>query len=237
MGACYISFNLPGTLSAYEIQNKFKERQDRDRGEHGSDGYNGTFSTCSWSGVLSRDVFPTVEAADTYLDEQLSKRYVGAVKARDVRKVTLKKPTFGGVERSYQSQNEGVAYAIMPPKDAAGKELWLVPRIMVPADQLGEREKAKLLKLYDQFKATAQPALVAKNVFVPLTEALGKVKEEFTAWKELKAARATYGKLLVKHEKAAAELSEFDGSLKEKLWADGTEDKGEVWVIGGVASM
>ncbi len=211
---------LPGNLSRSEVLEKYRDRQDRDEREYGTDGYNGTFSTCRAPRFYDKS-FPTVDEAITWLDDVLNKRESAAVRAKDVRKVVAKRPTFNGEVAglygepwSYRNRSNG----------------------FTPADQLNNEEKDKLKKLYDEWSNCRVPFTNAKNAFGVLYSALNDLTAEFTSWKELKAARAVFVKEKARYDKAAVALNAFDQELKEKLYGDGVEDRGEVWVIAGLAS-
>jgi len=72
MGAHFSSHIFPACSEA-ELQKKFDDLIERLRDENGSDGYNGSFTTCHQGLHICRESFDTVELASAWLDEHAEK--------------------------------------------------------------------------------------------------------------------------------------------------------------------
>ncbi len=225
MGSCFITMTVPGGKTERELGVLYDERASQDRHEHGHDSYSGTFATCRFDGVVDDSVYPTVKAAEEYLDDAVEKRHAGAVKARDVRTVTVAEPTFGGRTLEDLGFNFGGWTSF---REVAG--------VFTPADQLAAKDRDRLARLHGEWTKLGPDTLAAKTAFETLVKQVNDLAAPFDAWKELKAARATYAKLRAKYDGAKAALVEFDKVLKDSLFATRIVDHGEVWVIGGRAA-
>jgi hypothetical protein len=71
MGAYYNEMSLPGTLTKSEVENRFRQEQEQDRLENGSN-YSGGFGQCTGLEYPGR-IFDSIEAAGEWVEENAQK--------------------------------------------------------------------------------------------------------------------------------------------------------------------
>jgi len=222
MGANFQEYELPGSHSVQQVQEWFRQEQERCRDEHGSDPYNGTFSTVKGISFPSIAVFEDVRKAQDWLTENTEKCSAKAVKAKKVSSKPKKRPTFGGKEQGYVGEWKSfiwVHHSTAP--------------IFTPADQLTEPQKQRLEKLAKKYQEARAASGAAHEVFHPLELTLRNMEAEFTDYKGLKTARGKYAKAYLACKKAHELLKALDEQFAAKLYKDEQVDECTVWVIGG----
>lgn len=219
MGAHFNSMTLDGKLTADQVEKRFNAIRKEERIEHGTDPYNGSFSTLEYVTVRDR-VFETTTEAEDYCEEHSEKwENAVAVRAKDITTKTVKKPTFNGRESFYA--DEEVVYMGRNSEN------------FVAADQLTNGQKVKLKKLFDHYQTCAAALDVAKAPFHDLVKQLEDVKVVFKDYTNLRKTRAVYAAAKKVAKKAEKDFNELESQFRQKLYKSKEVDNGLVWVLGG----
>jgi hypothetical protein len=180
MGANFQDYTLPGNKTIADVQQWFKQEQERCRDEYGSDPYNGTFSTVRGISFPNLSVFATVRAAQEWLADNTDKwECAKAVKVRNVVTKPKIRPTFDGKPQNGWGA-EWKSFLYIRHSTAP---------IFVPADQLSDTKKGKLQKLWEAYLLACEQHAEVKKVYDPLFYALQNMDADFNDYRGLKAAR------------------------------------------------
>lgn len=246
MGACFITETFDGKLSEKELEKRYNERVDQLTYEHGTDAYNGTFSTLSGIRIETR-VFDSRESAEEHLSKRCQKwEHAIAVKFKDRRAAVTKQPTFSldGVKQ------QNVNHHIGPNPDMSVTGLCLgrllcigsvrqppaYDNVLLLADQLTEAQKNRLRRAYETWHVRHRAAVALKQDFDKLTQSLMHCPDikittaALTRIKTLGNRRARYNKAAID---AAQKLLTMDQKFGEKLYSSAFVDHGTHWLVGG----
>jgi hypothetical protein len=234
MGASFVSRTVPGTLTKNQLEEKFREIQ-ADAAHEDGNSYSGQLNMCRGLKVVNK-TFDSVRLAEEWLDENCQKwECAQAVKAKNIVKVVTQKPSFNG-KKDYL-----VHLSIHGPETyhqlkSCVTDLQGQQRTLVPADELSQEQKDNIRRLYKAFYEASQVYRTWKNEWDAKLSILQKVEQTFTEYESLSTIRSNLAenqRILKEKEQA---LVQYDAELCNILYPTATEDKGEVWVIGGVCA-
>lgn len=225
MGANFCTREYPGEYTTAQVETAFELDQRNSRYENGNS-YSGDIGCISGLEITSK-VFDSIKEAETYLENNTEKwQDAKAVRFRNVRRECLKRPTFSdghptvlcmGKDRSYQTYY----------KDG---EL-----CFAAANELPTVQKAKLRKLWTAYRKANDASNAALHQSHALLTRYNNLKEPFTAYSSLRAARNKVVKTLQKLQAANQALQEYDKELCAKLYEYSEVDGGLRWLVGGWA--
>jgi hypothetical protein len=230
MGATTLRRTLAGTLTPEQVTAEFRRWQEEDRREHGTDAYNGTWSTIH--GLMFRGTSATVhDLTDDDPADDLEKREAVALRCRITKRVLTKIPTFGGKPPTTTLEHH--AYEVNHRGVLATAGLGLLPAIL-PADGLSVTARTRLARLVEASNRTARwlaDARTALNVIIA-----GITKPDYDlVCADLKKARSAFFVAQGAKAKADAKLKTYDDKLVAQLWAETIEEEIQ-WVVVGVAA-
>lgn len=259
MGATFCSKTLPGDLTATQVREQFDLIVSQCKHQHGNDPYNGTFSTCRGIEVVpGKTVYPTVEAAEDWLDRNTEKWGLAkAVRAKDIRTVAASKPTFPVKKvkgpHDYGWHDEVLGWEIRGVcirndkyvKDLVCETIHTLQSFRyrtdgvwecVPANEMKDADECRRLfgVWYDLMKAY-NTNVRGMNELVAVLQ--GKLLVPFDDYDRLKAYRTAARLLLPAVMEAWAALVKFDVEQGKLLNTSRQEDHGVVWVIGGTVAL
>ena len=234
MGACFNYHTQPGNMTFGEVADWFDDFRAQCRVEHGTDPYNGTFSTLQGIQQGQHVTFNTVvEASDWIADKAQKWESAIAVKAKRTSTQKIKEPTFPGCEQYNNHPVLGTttirSVKIKHESLAAGKR----NRVYVPAAELTDTQKDALVKAFDSFEAKHAVYREAEREFKPLITQLTSVNEECPDLRSVRGARTKLVKAHQALQKVQKKIVEMDLRFQKKLYKSKEVDEGEVWVIGG----
>ncbi len=229
MGATTLRRNLAGNLTPEQVTAEFRRWQEQDRVEHGSDPYNGTWSTIH--GLMFRGTSATVhDLTDLDPADDLEKREAVALRCRVPKRVFTKTPTFGGqpptttLERhAYEVNHRGVLATAGLPAMA-----------ILPADGLSTTARTRLARLVEASNRTARWLAGARTALNVIIAGITKPDYDLVC-ADLKKARVAFFVAQGAKAKADAKLKTYDDKLVAQLWAETIEEEIQ-WVVVGVAA-
>ena len=249
MGAAFSSRTFDGKLTQDELQRAYHKYVQECISEYGTDPYNGSFSTLDRI-QISQEEFPTQIAAEEHIANNTQKwEYALAVRFKDTRKTYSKQPTFGGED----TQNRlihihlGNECELEEPRDvyacrAVGKMVEnpdpnsrVYTTMVVPADQLTNSQKLKMVKLVNEWHARREvfTRLAAEvNAICERVKVIHKEPEasDFSQLKKLHTQRKRAWTAL---RKAAMKLRDEDLKLSARLYKTEEVNHGTHWLVGG----
>jgi hypothetical protein len=250
MGAVLHCETFDGKLTQAEIRAAYANRR-RDMGiEHGSDPYNGTWSTLDGTLVIADDVMNSYAEAETLVADHADKWGAAiAVRFHDNRTKTTKKPTFNNEPAdSYKNQflmfwwpgaTDGHYHtrAVVVQRDVLRMST-SETRAIVAADQLSETGKAQLVAACRAYVAADADFNNANTPLQAFVRLLSDPREESTTaeFAEFKKQRKQAAKLVKIRDKMAARLHELDARFASKLYSTETVNHGQTWLVGGLCS-
>lgn len=229
MGACFNAICFPGDIVPAELRRKFDAYCGDKMHERGHSAYNGTLSTTSGLQIDNK-TFPTREEAEDYVSNNTNKWGSSlAVRYKVIEEVIKKEPTFGGKARSESLSYSNVTVA----------EFWKdgCP-IFVPADQLSDEEKKKVIEARSAVKQTDRLLSSLQNAIRVFANRLHRIEEDFTDedFKNLKKTRKELKKATIDHSKATEKFRSLDARLGKKILKVETRENGTNWLVGGWAA-
>jgi hypothetical protein len=245
MGACFNELVWEGTLTDTQLANQYQKYVDECQVEHGTDAYNGTFSTLPRIQIDKKE-FGSHQLASEYVMNNTSKwEHALAVKFRDVRKENTREPTFDGKtwkEKTRYPVPLGGNTELDQPRDAYNCRVVMtdfkrdsLAKFVIVADQLTESQKAKLVKLYNEWAARHAAYMTVSAELVALCERIKQVREtvETADFARLKKLYAQQKKTWLALGKASVKLRDLDLKLSARLYKTEEVDHGLKWFIGG----
>jgi hypothetical protein len=223
MGAAVITAVLPDQDPA-TLRQAYSQMSDQAAYEDGNS-YSGNWNMCPGL-VIHDQVLQDRQAAHDFLDERAQKwEAAHAVRFHSVKSERVKEPTFAG-KPNYGYQGTQPIYTRNYLGQAQGE--------IVAADQLGEQDKARVLKLATEFE---NAELAARRARAGL-EAVGQriVKLEAVKASEIAAAQRQARKANAELAKASEALRKLEAKLVPKLYASKSVDEGQKWLLLGVAA-
>jgi hypothetical protein len=241
MGACFVTTAFDGKLTAQQLTQAYDSHVENLRHEHGSNPYNGTFSTLNGISVENQ-VFNTQTEAENYLESRCAKwENAVAVRFKHSTQETTKEPTFRG------KTSEQTADAIFVTVNSVSQTYVLRcivntyedgKRQTVSADQLTDAQRKKLDGLYSAWHAKNLQLQEVGLHFRTALQEVGQTKQPIT--NELLKRLKVYGnqrhKLMAAADEAAQKLREADEKFAAKLYETKTVEHGEQWLVGGVCA-
>lgn len=245
MGSCFNEQVWDGTLTDTQVAEEYRKYVEQCQIDYGTDAYNGTFSTLPRI-QIDKKVFDNHEAARVHVMNNARKwENALAVKFKDVRKENTKEPTFdgktwkektrytvvlGGNTELDQPRDVHTCRAVMTDFNRDTRE-----KSVLVADQLTGAQKAKLVKLYNEWAARHAAHTAVAAELVALCERIKLVRETVAAtdFARLKKLYAQQKKTWVALGKASAKLRDADLKLSARLYKTEEVDHGLKWFVGG----
>lgn len=224
MGAEFVCVTMDGSLGRDQVQERFQKLQADGAHASGHE-YSGTWNMLD--GLVfetDRDSFASEQAAETFVAENAEKWAPGlAVRYRA--RMAMSQPTFHGQATATGTVRQRVDGKVVAIVDWQTKEI-------VPADQLGERDKAAVVTAAARYRAAEGVARAARK-------ALGATVQAITRLENVPASVVTGQQAKVREANAAlltatTALDDLCDCLIPHLYA--TADAGERWLIGGWAA-
>lgn len=226
MGSCFNCRSFKGELTPAELHKEFSHHCEEQEYEYGHSSYNGTLSTTSGLKVEDR-LFPNRSEAEEYVSSNTDKWGSSlAVRYRRFKKVVKKEPTFGGKKREYD-EFKTVQIDFLGDKE-----------VVVPADQLSEARKKKVVEAYLAYRAAAKLCDSLHDDLLGLSARAGCVEKDFTSedFKSLKRVRAELVKAEAKGKAAEDKFYDMDDAFGAKILVVETHEDGTRWLVGGWAA-
>lgn len=231
MGSCFVSTSFPGDIVPAELRKQFGHYCDDREHEYGHSPYNGQLSTTDGLQIESA-TFPSKEEADEYIANKTQKRGPSvAVRYKVIEEVIKKEPTFEGKARTKSLSYSNVTVTVA--------EFWKDGgSIFVPADQLSDEEKTKVIEARSAVKQAEKLLSSLQNAIRVFANRLHRIEEDFTDedFKNLKKTRKELKKATSDHSKAAEKFRSLDARLGKKILKVETRESGTAWLVGGWAA-
>lgn len=242
MGAVLHCETFDGKLTADEVRQQYLSRRDEMEYEHGTDPYNGTWSTLDGFIQIHNQVLDSYKAADEFIDKNSDKRGCAhAVRFKDVRTETAKEPTFRG-----KKLNETLHNSVCVPEN----ENYIpraVTRVMLPqtwdsvvvaADQLKPAEQEKLVAAMQAWLASLSACGDNRKALGEILKRIENPRAEVAAadFAEVKKLRKQVEKTFAALSKAASKLYSLDKKHADNLYASRQVDHGTQWLVGGLCA-
>jgi hypothetical protein len=245
MGSCFNEQVWEGTLTDTQVAEEYRKYVERCEIEYGTDAYNGTFSTLPNIQIEKR-VFNNHEEARVHVMNNTRKwENALAVKYKDVRKENTKEPTFGGKtwkEKTRYHVVLGGNTELDQPRDVHNCRAVMTDfdrdtraTTVLIADQLTGAQKAKLVKLYNEWSARSAAHQKIATDLVALCERIRQVREtvEPADFAQLKKLYTQRKKAWAALGKASVKLRDLDLKLSARLYKTEEVDHGLKWFVGG----
>lgn len=246
MGSCFNERVWEGTLTDTQLAERYRELVDAHRIEYGTDAYNGSFSTLPHVQIHKQEFGSQNEARDYACNKSSKWDHAVAVKFREVVENPVKFPTFNGKtlkENTLHTVVLGGNTELDQPRDvyycrAVVKEYNHATRLgttTVTADQLTGSQKAKLVKLYNEWSARHDTHQKIATELVALCERIKQVRQTVEAadFARLKKLHAQRKKAWVALSKASVKLRDLDLRLSAGLYKTEKVYNGLKWFVGG----
>lgn len=229
MGSCFNTISFPGDIVPAELRRKFEAHCSEAMHEHGHSAYNGTLSTTSGLQIDNK-TFDTKREAEDYVSNNTNKWGSSlAVRYKVIEEIIKKEPTFEG-----KTRNESLSYS-----NVTVAEFWKDGgSIFVPADQLSDEEKKKVIEARSAVKQAEKLLSSLQNAIRVFANRLHRIEEDFTDedFKNLKKTRKELKKATSDHSKAAEKFRSLDARLGKKILKVETRENGTAWLVGGWAA-
>lgn len=243
MGAVLNCKVFDGKLTEDQVRKQYLSVRHDMMYEHGTDPYNGTWSTLDEHVVIHKDVLDSHSAADAFIDLRAEKRGAAhAVQFKDLREEATLEPTFMGSKKSacfpaYPHCEGDIDYSTravvrVPAAHSQVKDTWAA------AEQLKPAEQAKLVEAVTDWHAKFKEHVKAKNDLAVVLDRIKNpsievVTADFAAVKKL---RKQLEKIWAATSKAALKLYTLDKKYAARLYKIGTVDHGLFWLVGGLCA-
>ena len=238
MGASGITFDFDGKDTKADIQIKFQEMSDEAAYARGHQ-YSGSWNMFSGVSFPTTDVFDSRSMAKKWIWDNSDKRGDAlCVRFKDVKKVLVSTPTFGGKKPEPHGYNKG-SFTFQPNGnqnlDLSEKAILYIkidhkthvgyrqpkPTIIEPADQLTKEEAEKALDLYKKYR--------------DLYHRYDAMSHRWPEWGFSDATTEQVWEANENYRTAQIAWYKFEKTMIEKLWK--TEDEPyEAWIMGGWAA-
>ena len=220
MGASGISTVFDGKKTKQEIKEAFRCMSDEAAYSHGHE-YSGSWNMLNGVSFPTEKVFESRNDADTWVMDN-SEKWGNAVCVRfkDVKKIFISPPTFGGKLMTDHRRQEIINVEIDWKTSVGYRQLQLL-KTLQPADQLTAAEAATAIKLYTASRDLAHRYNAMSH-----------------RWAECGYANATQEQICAAVEdakNAEAAWRTFQKPIVERLWATKNEPY-EGWIMGGWAA-
>jgi len=243
MGAVFNCKVFDGKLTEDQVRKQYLSIRYDMMYEHGTDPYNGTWSTLDEYVVIHKDVLDGHDAASNFIDSRAEKRGAAhAVQFKDVRNETTLEPTFLGSKREscfpvYPHSAGDIDYstrAVVRVTAAHNqmKDTWAA------AEQLKPAEQAKLIETAADWQAKFREHIRARNELLAVLDRIKNPLVEIatTDFAAVKKLRKQLEKIWAAASKAAVKLYTLDKKYAEKLYKNETVDHGLFWLVGGLCA-
>ena len=249
MGATLHCETFDGKLTQAEIRAAYAARRSEMTIEHGTDAYNGTWSTLDGSIEFPNKTFEAHLAAENFISETAIKWCAAiAVKFKDNRTETRAQPTFEGKPYALSS-GAHLMFRRFPADDlyttravisqTVARMSTTAPYIFVAADQLSLSGKGQLIAACRTYMAARDEFEAALRPVTAFIQKLSDPRQEIetAAFAAFKKQRKQAVKLAKIRDKMAERLYELDNRVAEKLYKTETVDHGQLWLVGGLCAM
>jgi hypothetical protein len=249
MGAVFYCESFDGNISKDELKRVYARRRAEMERQHGTDPYNGTWSTLDGSieFIAQSTPYPSYRAAEEAADAVANKRGAAvAVRYRDTHQKTVKAPTFDGLSGTQNNcavlvshgPNEHYYTRAVVDVGRQNPKTLQYERVRVAADQLSAATKIRLLVAAHAYVTATRALRDCENTLRELTKQLLDPAATVapTTFTQLKRARTTLVKAHAVAKKTGRRLHELDEKYSAKLYRTMTQDDGEKWLIGGLCA-
>lgn len=216
MGANFQSTTLDIKLTEKEVSEKFSQLSEGAAYSHGHE-YSGSWNMLDRVTFPTTQVFESLNAADKYATDKAEKwDNAVAVRFKEVRKVFILRPTFGG-----EQVDNSLAYKIIYFKidwKARNGYRQMQAGTPIASDQLTAEEKAQAVKLFDTARKLGHEYKAASH-----------------RWPECGYASVTDDEIRKKYKEYETAEKAFDAFAKpisERILATKDEPY-EAWFMGG----
>lgn len=241
MGAVLYHETFDGKLTEDQVRKQYLSRRDDMEYEHGTDPYNGTWSTLDDALVIHKELLENHQAASDFIDQRCEKRGAAhAVKFKDVRSETTKEPTFRGKKWHEQSH---IQFSCPDGSNFSTRSvvrIWNMngPNEYAAADSLPPTVQLKLVAAARAWSDKKREYDLIQAPLAALAQRLAAPKLEVgTAdFANMKSLRKRLLKAYASLTKAADKLCELDKKYAEKLYATAAVDHGTKWLVGGLCA-
>lgn len=248
MGTVFYCESFDGSISKDELKRTYARRRAEMVRQHGTDPYNGTWSTLSGAieFIAQSAPYPEYQAAEEAAEAVANKWGAAiAVRYRDTHQKTVKSPTFDGASRD---QNYAVHVVHGPSEHYYTRAVANVgrqnpnthqyERVYIAADQLSAATRTRLLDATQKYVTATRARRDFENTIRELTKQLLNPTATVapTTFTQLKRARTTLVRAHAAAQKAGRRLHELDEKYSAKLYRTMTQDDGEKWLIGGLCA-
>jgi hypothetical protein len=228
MGSFYLEATLDGKLTENQVRRRFSEMQRQAAHENGNS-YSGDWNMLP--SLTFGPAQPTMAAAQEHCDTH-SQKWQNAVAVRAKREVRVKEPTFRG-EPDRGRQHLGI-YGHYGPATSMeccvstmnGKH----ERVLVAADQLTDRQKARAIKLCGEMITAVNARNAARDAFQALLAKAGNLEAKTPKASDIDKAKRKVKTTINRAETAINRYAELCLQHSKKLYGHKEE---AVWYIGG----
>jgi hypothetical protein len=220
MGASGISIVFDGKKTKKEIQEAFRCMSDEAAYSHGHE-YSGSWNMLHGVSFPTEKVFESSRTADTWVMDNAEKwGNAVCVRFKDVKKVFISPPTFGGKLMTDHRRQEIINVEIDWKTSVGYRQLERI-KTMQPADQLTAAEAAEAIKLYTASRDLGHRYDAMSHRWAECGYASATQEQICGAFQTYKNAKDAYGA--------------FTKPIIERLWATKDEPY-EGWFMGGWAA-
>ncbi len=241
MGAVLYHEIFEGKLTEDQVRKEYLSRRENMMYEHGTDPYNGTWSTLDEHVVIHKEVLDSHNAASDFIDQRCKKRGAAhAVQYKDVRNETVTEPTFRGKKWHEHGHLQFNNPDSTPYSTRAIVRIWKQNNDLefAAADSLSPSVQTKLV---DAATIWWEKKRAYDGILAPLSGLSQKIpapRLEVTA-ADFASMKSLRKQLLKAHAalcKAADKLCELDKKHAEKLYSSADVDHGAQWLVGGLCA-
>lgn len=237
MGAVLHCETFDGKLTTDQVRKQYLAHRENMMYEHGTDPYNGTWSTLEDHIVIHNEVLDSYNTAQEFIDQRAEKRGSAlAIRYKDVRTEVAKEPTYNGKPSGFGlAINTKTIRSVNSVWDAASRETRFVA-----ADQLTVAHKAKALTLYTDWHTKNRAFDQLRNAVNRICQRLQDVSAPAPGpadFKELQQAIKQRARAHAAEKKAAEKFLAFDIKQAAKIYATKQVDHGAQWLVGGLCAQ